>query len=316
MPPSQPPTAAATPAAARPWYLSPYLMLVLPPLFWAGNAVVGRVAVAEVSPLALSTVRWALAILLLLPLTLTGLLTQWPVVRQRWKSLAVLGILSSGLYNLLLYMALETTTAINVTLLNSAMPMTIVLVSWMWLRDRPSRGAMAGIVLSMIGVAVVVSRGEPAVLLGLELHQGDALMLVAVVVWAIYSVMLRAHPPGLTPGVFLTVQMAMGLLFLMPFYGIEIAMGGGAIPLTWTIVAVFAFIATGPAIGAFYFWNRGVAEAGANTAGLYINLLPVFTAILAVIFLGEEFRWYHAAGLALIFTGIALATLRRRRQPT
>lgn len=304
---------AASHAEPRPWYASPYLMLVLPPLFWAGNAVVGRVAVADVSPLALSVVRWAIAILLLLPLTLSGVVAQWPVVRRRWKSLAVLGILSSGLYNLLLYMALQTTTAINVTLLNSAMPVTIVLVSWLWLRERPGPRAMAGIVVSMFGVAVVVSRGDPSVLLGLELHQGDALMLLAVAVWAIYSVMLRAHPPGLTPGVFLTVQMSAGLLFLLPFYGAEVAAGGGAVPLTWTMAAVFAYIATGPAIGAFYFWNRGVAEAGANTAGLYINLLPVFTAILAVVFLGEVFQWYHGGGLVLIFSGIALATLRRRR---
>lgn len=309
---------SVTPSAAeadtrRPWWSSPYLMLVMPPLFWAGNAIAGRLVAGEISPLALSSVRWALAILLLLPLTAAGVRRQWPVIRRRWKSLAALGILSAGLYNLLLYMALQTTTAINVTLVNSAMPMTIVLVSWIWLRDRPSGGAMAGIALSMVGVAVVVSRGELAVLLGLELHQGDALMLLAVLVWALYSVMLRAHPPGLTPGVFLTVQMSAGLLFLLPFYGVEIALGGGGVPLTWEMALVLAYVATGPAIGAFYFWNRGVAEAGANTAGLYINLLPVFTAVLAVLFLDEVFRWYHAAGLALIFSGIALATLRRPR---
>lgn len=303
----------ASSATETPWWSSPYLMLVMPPLFWAGNAVVGRVAVSDVSPLGLSVVRWSLAILILLPFTWRTILREWPVVRERWKRLAVLGILSAGLYNLFLYMALETSTAINVTLVNTAMPMTIVLVSWLWLGDRPSPGGLAGIVLSMLGVVVVVSRGDAAVLLGLELHRGDLLMMLAVVVWAVYSVGLRAYPPGLTAGAMLPVQMAAGLLFLLPIWGIEQAVSGGPLPFTPTMWLVYLYVAIGPAIGAFYFWNRGVAEAGATVAGLYINLLPVFTAILAVVFLGESFQWYHAAGLVLIASGIAIGTLKRRR---
>lgn len=306
---SQPET-TARPSA---WWASPYLLLVLPPLFWAGNAVVGRVAVADISPLALSAVRWALAILILLPFTARAVLRQWPIVRARWKSIAVLGILSAGLYNLFLYMALETTTAINVTLLNTSMPMTIVLVSWIWLRERPSRGGIAGILLSMLGVAVVVGRGDPSVLMGLEVHAGDGLMLLAVVVWSLYSVGLRAHPTGLTAGAMLTVQMFAGLCFLLPFYAIEAATIGSPIPLTWSMALVFLYVSTGPSIGAFYFWNRGVAESGASTAGLYINLLPVFTAILAVIFLGESLEWFHGFGLILIFSGILLGTVGSRK---
>ncbi|WP_404379127.1 DMT family transporter [Caenispirillum salinarum] len=296
------------------WWASPYLMLVMPPLFWAGNAVVGRVAVADISPLALSVVRWSLAILILLPFTASAVLNQWPVVRAKWKSIAVLGILSAGLYNLFLYMALETTTAINVTLLNTSMPMTIVLVSWIWLRERPSAGGIAGILLSMMGVLVVVGRGDPSVLMGLEVHAGDGLMLLAVLVWSLYSVGLRAHPPGLTAGAMLTVQMMAGLCFLAPLYAVEAATVGSSIPMTWGMALVFLYVATGPSIGAFYFWNRGVAEAGASTAGLYINLLPVFTAILAVIFLGESLYWFHGAGLVLIFSGILLGTLGARRR--
>lgn len=312
---SQPETAAASRSATatrRPWWTSPYLLLVMPPLFWAGNAVVGRVAVADISPLALSVVRWALAILILLPFTWRAVVRQWPVIRTRWRSLAVLGILSAGLYNLFLYMALETSTAINVTLVNTSMPMVIVLTSWIWLKERPSGGGIAGIVLSVFGVAMVVSRGDVDVLLGLELHRGDLLMMLAVVVWSLYSVGLRAHPPGLTAGAMLTVQMAAGLAFLVPFWMGEMVLVGSPVPLTWSMAAVFLYVAIGPAIGAFYFWNRGVAEAGASTAGLYINLLPVFTAILAVLFLGETFQWYHAAGLVLIFVGILLGTWKRR----
>lgn len=303
----------ATARALRPWWTSPYLMLVMPPLFWAGNAIAGRVAVADVSPLGLSVVRWALAILILLPFTWKGLVAEFPVIRARWRRLVVLGVLSAGLYNLFLYMALETSTAINVTLVNTAMPMAIVLVGWIWLKERPSAGGLAGIVLSMAGVAVVVSRGDPAVLLGLELHRGDLLMMVAVLVWALYSQGLKAYPPGLTAGSMLTVQMAAGLGFLLPLWLGEVAIFGGGVPMTWTMAAVYLYVAVGPAIGAFYFWNRGVAEAGAAAAGLYINLLPVFTAILAVPLLGESLHWYHGAGLALIGSGIALGTVKRRR---
>lgn len=295
---------------------SPYLILVLPPLFWAGNAVAGRMAMTDMSPFALSFWRWVLALVLLLPFSLRGILAHFETIRARWKRIVVLGALSVGGFNLFLYMALQTTTAINATLVASTMPLVIMLVSFLWLKEPFGLARSVGLVLSISGVTLVIARGDLGQLAQLQLHQGDLLMLVAVLTWSLFSVTLRAYPPGLPPLVFLTAQVAAGLCVVGPLYLGAVLMGGGQMPLTADSLGIVAFTAVFPALGAFFFWNKGVAAIGANTAGFYTNLVPLFTALAAVPLLNEAVHWYHGASLVLIFAGIGMATqghrLRRR----
>jgi len=287
---------------------SPYLLLAFPPLFWAGNAVVGRVAMADMSPYALSFWRWVLALCILLPFTGGDLLANWPTIRARWGRIVVLGTLSVGGFNLLLYMALQTTTAVNATLLSSVMPLAIMLLSWLILKESFGVWKSLGLVFSIAGVVLVISRGVPSRLLDIGLHEGDVLMLLAVGTWSLFSVLLRALPPGLPPMVFLTAQIGGGLVVVTPLYVVMAALGQAHMPMTWDSAAVVAFTAIFPALLAFYFWNWGVNAVGATAAGFYTNLVPVFTAILGAVFLAERIVWFHWVGMALIFCGITLAS--------
>ncbi len=294
--------------SVRPFALaSPHVLLLLPPLFWAGNAVAARAYAAEIPPHALSFWRWTLALALLLPAGLPRVAAAWPLVRAHWKLFAVEGALSVAAYNTLLYMALQSTTAINATLVSASLPIIVVLLSWVWLGQRVSLRQAAGVALSLSGVLAVVARGRPEVLLGLEFTSGDVLMIVATTGWAVYSLLLRRNPPGLDPVAFLTVQIAVGVALILPLYLWE-AHGGARMSLDVGALAAIAYTAVFASLAAFLLWNRGVAAVGATVAGLYIYLIPAFTALMAIPLLGERFQWFHAVGTAMIFTGIGLAT--------
>lgn len=280
--------------------------MLLPPLFWAGNAVAGRIAVGQLPPIALAFWRWLFALLLILPFGLPRVAAQWNEVRRRWKVLSMVALFSVTAYNTLLYVALTSTTAVNATLVSAAIPVAIVLLSRVWLGETVGIRQAAGIAISLAGVVLVIARGDPDNLLKLGLQPGDVWVLAAVVSWAIYSVLLRRHPSSLSPLALLTVQMILGWLFLVPFYLWELTTDQVFL-LTWQSAGLIAFVAIFPSILAYHLWNQGVAKLGANLAGQYTYLIPVFTAVLAALFLGESFRWFHAAGLVAIIGGIRLA---------
>lgn len=281
--------------------------MLLPPLFWAGNAVAGRAAVGQLPPIALAFWRWLFALLLILPIGAPRVAAQWNLVKRQWKLLVVLSVFSVTAYNTLLYIALTTTTAVNATLVSAAIPVVIVLMSWGWLGERVNLRQAAGIGISFAGVLLVIARGDAASLAALRLHEGDFWVLGAVFSWALFSVVLRRHPTGLNPIALLTVQVALGWLFLAPLYAWELTTGQPFI-LTWHSAGLIAFVAFFPSVLAYHLWNQGVAALGAPLAGQYTNLIPVFTALLAVLFLGEEFRWFHGVGLLSIVGGIRLAS--------
>lgn len=287
---------------------SPYVLLIFPPLFWAANAIIGRVAAGEISPYALSFWRWILALAVMLPFTMDKMLRHWPTIRRHWLFLIVIGCLSVGSFNVLLYVALETTTAINATLVGASTPLLIMLLSLFILKEPLGLWRSVGLVLSLFGVTMVIARGDLDVLLNLDLHLGDGLMIFAMFTWALFSVLIRAFPVNLPPMVFLTAQIAGGMVLVAPLYLGALAFGGGQLPITWESAAIVGFTAFFPALAAFFLWNKGVHALGATVAGFYINLVPLFTAGLAALLLGEIFAWYHAVGLALIFSGIGLAT--------
>lgn len=291
---------------------SPYVFLLLPVLFWAGNAVIGRAVVGEVPPFTLSFWRWVTASLILLPIGLPRLLAQRERLRGRWPVLLALAMSSVAAYNTLLYLALQTTTAINATLVGCSMPIVIITLSWLWLGESIHLRQGFGVVLSLLGVVLVIARGDPAALLALHFQTGDGWMMVGVLSWSIYSVLLRRYPTSIEPFALLTLLVLLGTPMILPFYLWELAQGQIWHPSSHSL-AVIAYVAIFPSILAYYFWNIGVAKLGANMAGLYANLLPIFTAILAVLLLGESFRWFHAVGLILISLGIWLATARQPR---
>lgn len=288
-------------------------MLVAAPLLWAGNAVVGRALHALISPSALNFIRWLLAFALLLPLAWRVLRpgsTLWP----HWRRYALLGLFGIGSYNALQYLALQTSTPLNVTLVGSGMPVWMLIVGALFFGVPATRRQVAGVLLSVAGVLLVLSRGSWQQLLALRLVPGDLYMVLATISWAFYSwLLVRTTEPRDLRGdwaAFLMAQMVFGLGWSGAFAGVEWSLGQAQAHWGWPLAAGLAFIAIGPAVLAYRFWGAGVQRAGPVIGGFFINLTPLFAAVLSAAFLGEQPQLYHAAAFVLIVGGIVVSSRR------
>jgi drug/metabolite transporter (DMT)-like permease len=287
------------------FWTNPYLLLTLTALFWSGNMVLGRGIRADVPPMALAFWRWALAFALVLPLALPHLKEQWPLLKKGWKPVVILGLIGVGGYNTFAYIALQYTSATNAVLLNSFIPVATIAISWAFLGKHLKRLEGLGVVISMCGALTIVARGDFNVLLHLNLNIGDAWMLLAVAVWAVYTVGLAWRPSGVHPMLMLAAMTAVGLCALLPAYLWEMAQGR-QINVYLGSLASLAYVGIFPSFLGYIFYNRGVGEVGASKASLFIHLMPVFGTLLSAIFLSEIPLWYHYLGIGLIFTGIWL----------
>lgn len=295
-------------------------LLLIPPLMWAGNAVVGRLMQGTIPPITFNFLRWMLAGALLLPLAAwvlrpgSGL---WPQRRR----FALLGLLGVGLYNALQYMALKTSTPINVTLVASSIPIWMLLLGRVLYGVTVSRRAAVGAVLSLAGVAVVLSRGEWAQLGALRLVAGDGWMLLAALTWAWYSwLLVRPHSGGYAPAIkadwaaFLLAQIGFGLgwsgLMTAGEWLVLPGAPGAQIQWGWPLAAALIYVAVGPSLLAYRCWGIGVARVGPTVAGFFNNLTPLFAALMSATLLGEAPQLYHAAGFVLIVGGIWVSSRR------
>ena len=290
------------------------LLLTAAPLLWAGNAVAGRLLHTLIPPVTLNFARWLLAFALLLPLAWQVLRPSSPLWPQ-WRRYALLGLLGIGSYNALQYMALQTSTPLNVTLVGSGTPVWMLLTGALCFGVPVSRRQVAGALLSVAGVLLVLSRGSWDQLLALRLVPGDLYMVLATISWALYSwLLVRTSEPAGVRGdwaAFLMAQMVFGLLWSGAFAAGEWSLGGAApIVWGWPLAAGLAFIAVGPAILAYRCWGMGVQRAGPVAGGFFINLTPLFAAMLSAALLGEVPHLYHALAFALIVGGIVVSSRR------
>ena len=299
------------------------LMLSVPPLLWAGNAVVGRIAIQSISPLWLNALRWAIALAILLPLgwRAFGSPQRRAQLAERWPHLALLSLTGVGAYNALQYLALKTSTPLNVTLIAASSPVWMLAIGAAVYGERPRRAQLWGAALSLAGVAVVLSRGEPAALLRVQLVPGDLLMLGAIVSWCIYSWLL-ARPPALMRAPdrpdwhwaeFLCIQMAPGLLWATAFAGIGEWLQPGAHTVVWSpaLLLALAYVGIFPSLVAYRLWGLGVAQAGPTVAAFFGNLTPLFAALLGAAMLGEWPQAFHALAFGLIVAGIVVSSRPR-----
>jgi drug/metabolite transporter (DMT)-like permease len=282
-------------------------LLVLPPLFWAGNAVVGRALVGHFPPLALSFWRWALAFAVLLPFAARSIHRHRHVLRAHWRILTVLAFLGVGCYNSLQYLALQTSGPVNATLIGASGPVAGLLIGAAFYRARVGHRQWTGATLSIAGVLWVIARGDLANVFNLRLAAGDMIMLVATVLWSFYTWLLRRHRPPLPMTAFLAVQTGIGALMILPACLVEFALTQRVPETSASNLAALAYVALFPSIVAYYCWDRGVARAGAVLPMYFTNLTPVFAALLATFFLAEPIGLYHFIGGALILSGIHLA---------
>ena len=295
---------------------STVLLLTVPPLLWAGNAIVGRLVRAAVPPMTLNLLRWTIALAVLLPLGWATLRQAGVLdaIRTRWRRYALLGLLGIGMYNSLQYLALQSSTPINVTLVASGMPVWMMLVGRLFYGVAVRTRQVIGALLSIVGVLVVLCRGDVDQLLALRLVAGDLYMILATIAWSFYSWMLLQpqDEPALRAdwAAFLGAQVAFGLLWSAGFAGVEWSLGAAAIAWSWPVVAALLFVAVCPAVLAFAMWGAGIRSAGPGIGAFFVNLTPLFTALLSSAFLGELPHAYHVLAFLLIVGGIIVSAKR------
>jgi len=291
--------------AGRALFDSPYVLLALASLFWSGNHIVGRAVADIVPPFALSTLRWMIGAVLLWPVARRHVVRDWPLIRRHSGILLMLGLVGGTLFSALNYLSLQLTTALNVSVFNSLGPVLIAAVAAVSFGDRLSRLQMVGIATSMLGVVAIVTRLELGTLVALRFNGGDVLVVFNMLVFAIYSVYLRLRPAihWLSFIFVLSVISGVGTAPLLAWEHLS----GHTLSLTWTTVLAVGYVALFPSLGAYIFWNRGVELIGSNRSSVFLHLVPLYSAALATVLLGEQLRAYHLLGFALILAGVRLA---------
>lgn len=296
----------------NPWN-SAWLLLILSNLFWAGNIVLGRGVAGMIPPVTLAYCRWTGAFLIALTFAWPHLKRDLPALLRHWRIMLLLSAIGIASYNTMCYIGLNDTSALNVLLLQSAMPLVIIVWSFVLFGDRPTTRQAIGVVLSLIGVLEIAARGSIDQLINLSFNRGDVWVLIAILVNGPYYGLLRRRPPVHHLS-FLVAAMGIGSCMMLPFMLLEHASGARIVPSAPAFLAL-AYIAVFPSLIAYLSFNRGVELIGANLAGQSMHLMPLFGSILAVLFLGETFHLYHAVGIALIATGILLASLKSAGVP-
>jgi drug/metabolite transporter (DMT)-like permease len=290
----------------------PRILMLLPGLFWAGNAILARSLAGDVPPIGLAFWRWTVGAALIFPFARPHLSRDFSVLARNWPIMLVLSTLGIAIFNTFLYIGAQSTTALNIVMLQSALPVVIVVMTFLLFRDRLTARQAAGIAVSLAGTLTLIAHGDLAVLAHLDVNRGDLWMLAAVVSYAAYTALLRLRPP-VHAFSFLFATFVLGASILLPFYLAE-TWSGYPLPLTTKTLLGIGYVAVFASTISTLAFNRTVELLGANTAGLIIHLVPVFGTVLAVLLLGETFHAYHAIGIGLIALGLWFAT-RKPAEP-
>jgi drug/metabolite transporter (DMT)-like permease len=286
-------------------WANPILLLVLTTLIWSAHSIVGRLAVGEIGPMTLTCLRWAVALIPILIAARPSLRQDWPALRARWVYLAIMGAAGYTVFVALFYVAAHHTSALNLSIIQGAIPALVLIGARVFLGVRFSALQALGALITMLGVAVIAAQGDPARLAALAFNSGDVMMVVAAVLYAGYTIGLRQRPK--VSGVSMLAAMAVAAFITSVPLMIWEIMSGGFVWPTGAGLLVLAFVALGPAFVAQLTFMRGVELIGPGRAGVFVNLVPVFGAIMAVVILGEPFAAYHVLALMLVVGGIAIA---------
>jgi drug/metabolite transporter (DMT)-like permease len=286
----------------------PYLLLSLTSLFWAGNVVLGRYVAGHVPPIALATLRWSGAFLLILPFAWPHLRRQWPVIRANMPMLILLAVTGIGAYNTIAYIGLQYTSALNALLIQSAGPLFVAFWSLVLFQTRLTIAQAFGIAISLAGVLTIIARGDLEALSAVDFNKGDLIFGGALMIFCIYSA-LMPHRPNLHPLAFLGFTTGVGALVNVPFVIWESA-SGYTMSLDTETLLTLAYVIVFPSVLAYLCYNRGIELIGANRSAPFYHLIPVFGSVLAMGFLGEEPKLFHLIGYALVLLGVFIAARR------
>lgn len=285
----------------------PQLLLVLATLLWGGNFVIGRAVAGDIPPITLAFLRWCVAFIVFLPIAYSRVKREWPMIKTHWPIVIVMAITGVACFNTLVYIGVYYTTSINASLMNSSTPIIIYILSFIFLKERLSKFQLIGTALSLAGVAFILSKGSLETLLSFSFNKGDLIVLIAVFCWGVYSLLVKQYA-GRLPGysTFL-VTIALGVIMLLPFTIYELITT--SVDIVWSPSTIGAILYVGivASIIAFLSWNNGVVALGANKASIYLNFIPLFAAIFAVLFLGEDLLLAQVIGGLAVICGVLLA---------
>ena len=289
-----------------------YIFLILTTLFWSGNFIVGKAAsLFEIPPFTLNFYRWTFAWLILAPFTLNEIVAKKNYILENIKLIIILGITSITIFNSIVYYSLNFTQVISGVLMISTIPVMIIIFCWLFKIEKTNIYQILGVIFSLSGVVVIITKANFNILVNLNFNKGDLWMVVAMFSWAMYSALLRKKKLEISQLSLLQTIISAGLIFLLPAYLIELALGYKAsihLPFVLTLTYVVLF----PGLASFIFWIKGIAMIGSNRAGIFLHLMPIFSTIMAILIFKEKFMFFHLVGATLIIAGIVLSSKGKR----
>ena len=285
-----------------------YIFLILATLFWSGNFIVGKAAsLFEIPPFTLNFYRWTFAWLILAPFTLKEILQKKNYILENIKLILILGITSITVFNSIVYYSLNFTQVISGVLMISTIPVMIIFFCWILKIEKTNFYQILGVIFSLLGVAVIVTKADLGKLFSLNFNKGDLWMVVAMFSWAMYSALLKKKKFDLTHISFLQTIITAGLILLLPAYLIEIALGY-KLNVNLPFVLTLSYVVLFPGLASFFFWIKGISIIGSNRSGIFLHLMPIFSTVMAILIFNEKFMNFHLIGATLIITGIVLSS--------
>ena len=288
-----------------------YIFLIFATLFWSGNFIVGKAAsLFEIPPFTLNFYRWTFAWLILAPFTLKEIFQKKEYILKNLKLILILGITSITIFNSIVYYSLNFTQVINGVLMISTIPVMIIFFSWIFKIEGTNFYQILGVIFSLLGVVVIVTKADPDKLLNLNFNKGDLWMVVAMFSWAMYSALLRKKKFELSQISFLQTIISAGLILLLPAYLIEMALGY-RLNIHLPFILTLSYVVLFPGLASFFFWIKGISIIGSNRAGIFLHLMPIFSTVMAILIFKEKFMTFHLIGALLIVIGIILSSKGR-----
>ncbi len=288
-----------------------YVLLVLTTLFWSGNFIVGKSAsIYEIPPFSLNFYRWFFAGLILFPFTFNEILNKKNYILENIGFFIILGITSITIFNSIVYYSLYYTQVISGVLMISTIPVWIIFISTILKIEKSNIFQIFGVILSLTGVIFIITKADLRLIKNLEFNKGDLTMVIAMFAWALYSALLKKKKYEISQIALLQVVIISGLVFLVPIYFIEMSLGN-LITLDKPFYLTLAYVVIFPGLASFFFWIKGISIIGANRAGVFLHLMPIFGAIMAIIIFDEKFMFYHFLGALFIIAGITLSNKNR-----
>ncbi len=284
-----------------------YILLVLAVLFWAGNFIVGKFATLfQIPPLTLNVFRWISVWIILMPFTYKEIYNNLPDIRKNWLVISFMGIITISTFNSVVYYALNHTQVINAVLVLAAIPAATIVLSSLMNIEKTNIYQLIGLLLSIIGIGSIISNGDIQKIISLNFNKGDLWMLICVITWALYSTLLKKNKFNFSQFCLIQLMVTVGIIFLIPQFFYEKAIGL-ELNFNKAFFLILFYVVVFPAIAAYYCWQKGVEIIGPNRASMFIQLMPLFSAIMAIIIFKEKFELYHFVGASFIVIGIYLS---------